>query len=127
MASGGSQLKYKFHATASCVVTGRNHRQSVELALMREDGLMAMSGNVAVPPNHAVPEAETVVEVRYLYAFRDSGALFQPVFLGPCDDIAPEKCTIDQLKHKAAWPSRRRTSQRRSRKNDAQYPFSTAA
>jgi bifunctional non-homologous end joining protein LigD len=101
-ASGGSQLKYKFYATASCVVTGRNHRQSVELALVREDGFHAMAGNVSIPPNHAVPEAGSVVEVRYLYAFRDSGALCQPVYLGARDDIAPEECTIDQLKYKAA-------------------------
>ena len=63
---------------------------------------MAMSGNVSIPPNHAVPEAGSVVEVRYLYAFRDSGALFQPVYLGARDDIAPEECTVDQLKYKAA-------------------------
>jgi bifunctional non-homologous end joining protein LigD len=101
-ASGGSQLKYKFYATASCVVTGRNHRQSVELALVRKDGFHTMAGNVSIPPNHPVPEAGSVVEVRYLYAFRDSGKLYQPVYLGARDDIAPEECTIDQLKYKAA-------------------------
>jgi bifunctional non-homologous end joining protein LigD len=101
-ASGGSQLKYKFYATASCVVTGRNHRQSVELALVREDGFHTMAGNVSIPPNHAVPEPGSVVEVRYLYAFRDSGKLYQPVYLGARDDIAPEECTIGQLKYKAA-------------------------
>jgi len=61
-----------------------------------------MAGNVSIPPNHAVPEPGSVVGVRYLYAFPDSGALCQPVFLGPRDDIAPEECTIDQLKYKAA-------------------------
>jgi bifunctional non-homologous end joining protein LigD len=101
-ASGGNQLKYKFYATASCVVTGRNQQRSVELGLVREDGHQQVSGNVTIQSNHAVPEAGTVVEVRYLYAFRDSGALFQPVYLGARDDIAPEECTIDQLKYKAA-------------------------
>jgi bifunctional non-homologous end joining protein LigD len=101
-ASGGSQLKYKFYATASCVVTGRNQQRSVELGLVREDGHLQVSGNVTIAANHAVPEAGHVVEVRYLYAFRDSGALFQPVYLGARDDIAPEECTIDQLKYKAA-------------------------
>ena len=101
-ASGGSQLKFKFHATASCIVTGRNRQQSVELALRRPDGFLAVCGNVTVPPNQAVPEAGEVVEVRYLYAFRESGALFQPVLLGRREDIPPEDCTIDQLKYKAA-------------------------
>jgi len=101
-ASGGSQLKFKFHATASCIVTGRNRQQSVELALRRPDGFLAVCGNVTVPPNQAAPEAGEVVEVRYLYAFREGGALFQPVLLGKRDDIPPEDCTIDQLKYKAA-------------------------
>jgi bifunctional non-homologous end joining protein LigD len=101
-ASGGSQLKYKFYATASCVVTGRNQQRSVELGLVREDGHLQVSGNVTIQSNHAVPEAGSVVEVRYLYAFPDSGSLCQPVFLGPRDDIAPEECTIDQVKYKAA-------------------------
>ncbi len=101
-ASGGSQLKFKFHATASCIVTGRNRQQSVELALRRPDGFLAVCGNVTVPPNQEVPKAGEVVEVRYLYAFRESGALFQPVLLGRRDDIPPDDCTIDQLKYKAA-------------------------
>ena len=101
-ASGGSQLKYKFYATASCVVSGQNQQRSVELGLVREDGHLHVSGNVSILPNHAVPEAGSVVEVRYLYAFRDSGKLYQPVYLGARDDIAPEECTIDQLKYKAA-------------------------
>jgi bifunctional non-homologous end joining protein LigD len=101
-ASGGSQLKYKFYATASCVVSGQNHQRSVELGLVRADGFLAMSGNVTIPPNHAVPAAGSIVEIRYLYAFRDSGKLYQPVYLGARDDIAPEECTMDQLKYKAA-------------------------
>jgi bifunctional non-homologous end joining protein LigD len=101
-ASGGTQLKHKFHATASCVVTGQNQQRSVELGLVREDGHLHVSGNVTIPPNHAVPQSGSVVEIRYLYAFPDSGKLYQPVYLGQRDDIAPEECTIDQLKYKAA-------------------------
>jgi bifunctional non-homologous end joining protein LigD len=101
-ASGGSQLKHKFHATASCVVTGRNQQRSVELGLVRDDGHLHLSGNVTIPPNHAVPESGSVVEIRYLYAFPDSGKLYQPVYLGARDDIAPDECTVGQLKFKAA-------------------------
>ena len=42
----------------------------------------------------------TVVEVRFLYAFPESGAIYQPVYLGPRDDIPAEECTVDQLKFK---------------------------
>ena len=43
----------------------------------------------------------TVVETRYLYAHRETGAVCQPVCLGPSDDIPAEDCTVDQLKFKA--------------------------
>jgi len=45
----------------------------------------------------------TLVEVRYLYAFRESGSIYQPFYLGERDDIPAEECTVDQLKYKANW------------------------
>jgi hypothetical protein len=48
------------------------------------------------------PQMGTVVEVRYLYAFPESGSIYQPVYLGPRDDIPAEDCTVDQLKFKQA-------------------------
>jgi len=101
-ASGGSQLKFKFHATASCVVTGQNRQRSVELGLVRDDGHLHVSGNVTIPPDQPVPGTGSVVEIRYLYAFPESGKPYQPVYLGQRDDIPTEECTIDQLKYKAA-------------------------
>ncbi len=100
-ASGGSQLKFKFHETASCVVAGLNGKRSVALALLAE-GAHVPCGNVAVPVSQAVPEPGDVVEVRYLYAMRESGSLFQPVLLGRREDIPVGECTVDQLKYKAA-------------------------
>jgi bifunctional non-homologous end joining protein LigD len=41
------------------------------------------------------------VEVRYLYAFRESHALHQPVYLGPRDDVEPGECLASQIKYKA--------------------------
>jgi bifunctional non-homologous end joining protein LigD len=41
------------------------------------------------------------VEVRSLYAFKESGCLFQPVYLGLRSDLDQEECTVDQLKYKA--------------------------
>lgn len=98
--TGGDALKLKFIETASFIVSGINDQRSVSLSLWRGDTLVS-AGNVTIPPNEAVPREGTVVEVRYLYAFPESGAVYQPVYLGPRDDIAPAECVVEQLKYKA--------------------------
>jgi len=99
-ASGGDQLKLKFTATASCIVAKVNGaKRSIALALLEGRKRVAV-GNVAIPANQQVPKAGGVVEVRYLYAYL-GGSLFQPVCLGPRDDVDPSACTIGQLKYKA--------------------------
>jgi bifunctional non-homologous end joining protein LigD len=97
--SGGSQLKHKFYATVSAVVAQVNAQRSVELQLLGSDGWQPC-GNVTIPSNHAVPKAGEVVEVRYLYAHRESGVLYQPVYLGARDDIDAQECRVFQLKYK---------------------------
>ncbi len=98
--SGGTQLKYKFVETASFIVTARNAKRSVTLGLF--DGIELVSaGNVTIPPNHEVPAQGDVVECRYLYAFRESGSIYQPVYLGKRCDIPASDCTTDQLKYKS--------------------------
>jgi bifunctional non-homologous end joining protein LigD len=99
-ASGGTQLKYKFCATASFLVGKVNARRSVSL-LLRDGDKTQPAGNVTIPPNHEIPQAGQVVECRYLYAYRESGAIYQPVYLGARDDIKAEECTTAQLKYKA--------------------------
>ena len=98
-ATGGDQLKHKFCETLSAVVAQRNQQRSVEIRLFGELGWQT-AGNVTIPPNHEVPEVGQVVEVRYLYAFRESGVLYQPVYLGPREDVTPGECVTDQLKFK---------------------------
>jgi bifunctional non-homologous end joining protein LigD len=39
--------------------------------------------------------------VKYLYCFKESGSIYQPVYLGPRSDIPAAECTTDQLKYKA--------------------------
>jgi len=95
--SGGDQLKYKFVETASVIVNAINAKRSVAIAV-RENGMLVPAGNVTVPANQLIPQVGDVVEVRFLYAMPGSGALFQPVYLGVRDDIAPAECTHDQLK-----------------------------
>ena len=98
--TGGPQLKHKFYATVSAVVAKINAQRSVEIRLLGDDGWQT-AGNVTIPPNHAVPSVGAVVEIRYLYAHRESGVCYQPVFLGPRSDVAPEECLATQLKFKA--------------------------
>jgi bifunctional non-homologous end joining protein LigD len=98
--SGGSQLKFKFVETASFMVSGVNAKRSVTLGLYDGDRLVP-AGNVTIPPNHAIPDVGDVVECRYLYAYKESGAIYQPVYLGPRTDIPLSECGVDQLKYKA--------------------------
>jgi bifunctional non-homologous end joining protein LigD len=99
--SGGVALKYKLVQSASAVVSGHHpSKRSISLALLDEQGQEVPVGNVTVPPNQDIPAVGSVVEVRYLYAYR-SGSLFQPVLLGRRSDMAREDCVLGQLKYKA--------------------------
>ena len=97
---GGPQLKFKFVATLSAVVAQVNARRSVELSLFQGRSLVSC-GNVTIPANHEIPQVGTVVEVRYLYVYRDSLALYQPIYLGPREDVEAGECRVSQLKYKA--------------------------
>src|SRR5208283_149316 len=97
---GGPQLKFKFVATVSAVVARVNARRSVEVSLFQGRSLVSC-GNVTIPANHQIPPVGAVVQIRYLYAFRDSLALYQPVYLGERDDVDPGECLVSQLKYKA--------------------------
>jgi bifunctional non-homologous end joining protein LigD len=99
--SGGSQLKYKFVATASLIVARINDKRSVALELYANKKERVSAGNVTIPPNAEIPKVGAVVECRYLYVFAESGHLYQPLFLGVRDDIKPEACTTAQLKYRA--------------------------
>ncbi|MBE7462990.1 MAG: WGR domain-containing protein [Planctomycetes bacterium] len=97
--SGGTQLKLKFTATASClVVPGRAGKRSVGLEVL--DGRKRIAiGNVTIPGKQPIPAAGQIVEVRYLYAY-PGGSLYQPVYLGVRDDLRPASCVVGQLKYR---------------------------
>lgn len=99
-ASGGANLKHKFCETASFIVGKVNAKRSVSLLLFEGDKIKA-AGNVTIPPNHEVPQTGQVVECRFLYAFKESGSIYQPVFLNTRPDILAEECTTAQLKYRA--------------------------
>ena len=98
--SGGPQLKFKFVESASFVVTGINAKRSVTLGLYDGDKLVP-AGNVTIPPNHRIPEVGEVCETRYLYAYHESGSIYQPVYLGTRTDIPASECVVEQLKFKS--------------------------
>jgi len=98
--SGGPQLKFKFVATLSAIVAKVNIQRSVEISLFKGRSLVSC-GNVTIPANHEVPPTGAIVEVRYLYAYRDSLALYQPVYLGLRTDVDTDECNVSQLKFKA--------------------------
>ncbi len=97
--TGGTQFKHKFYATLSAVVSSINRQRSVEIQLFGETDLVT-AGNVTIPPNHRLPDVGQVVEVRYLYAFRESGVIYQPVYLGVRNDVPRTDCRTSQLKFK---------------------------
>ncbi|MEI7910156.1 MAG: WGR domain-containing protein [Verrucomicrobiota bacterium] len=102
--SGGTQLKYKFVESASFVVTARNAKRSVALGLYENNGdndKLVPAGNVTIPPNHAVPAVGEVVDCAYLYGFKESGSIYQPVYHGKRCDIPASECTTDQIKYKS--------------------------
>lgn len=97
-ASGGPWLKCKFTTTGSFIVNRVNERRSVGLELYNGSGRVEV-GNVTIPANAEVPQVGSVIEVRFLYAYK-GGSLFQPVFVGVRDDIVAEECTMRQLKYR---------------------------
>jgi len=99
--SGGSQLKHKFYARLSAMVGKLNPQRSMEIRLINKLGWVT-AGNVTIPPNVPVPSVGDVVEIRYLYAFRESGVLYQPVYLGRRTAVDPSECVTLQLKFKSA-------------------------
>ena len=92
-------MKHKFTATLSAVVDRLNAQRSVALKLRGQKGWQP-AGNVTIPANQPLPQPGDVVEVRYLYAFPESGVLFQPVCLGIRTDITAAECGTRQLKFK---------------------------
>jgi bifunctional non-homologous end joining protein LigD len=96
--SGGTQLKCKFYASASFVVQSINKgKRSVALSLFQEGSPIPV-GNVTIPPNANLPKPGEVIDVRFLYAFPESHAVYQPIFLGLRTDVRPEECLVSQLK-----------------------------
>lgn len=97
--SGGDQLKLKFWESATLEVESiSGAKRSVQVR--GYDGVATVSlGSVTIAANHDVPQVGALVEVKYLYAYRD-GSLAQPEYKGLRTDLDLSACTIGQLKYK---------------------------
>jgi len=95
---GGSQLKLKFYDTASVIVSKINDKRSVGISVF-ENGIIKDIGNVTISSNKDIPNINDIIELKYLYAYKN-GSLYQPVFLNHRTDISAKECTTDQLKYK---------------------------
>jgi bifunctional non-homologous end joining protein LigD len=99
-ASGGDQRKFKFTATASCIVLAVNPgKRSVSLELCDQDRRVPV-GNVTIPAGQSIPQPGTIIDVKYLYAY-PGGSLYQPVYLHPREDLTAADCRVEQLKFRA--------------------------
>ena len=99
-ARNDDMLKFKFTSTLSArVCKGREGKRSIGLQLIDKNGKWINVGNCTIPINHKPPITLDIAEIRYLYAYKD-GSLFQPVYLGPRDDVKEHECSMDQLKYK---------------------------
>ena len=99
--SGGDWLRHKFWASASLRVLAPDPKGKRSVLLALYDGeAWKYAGKVTVSPNFDLPDKDAVVECRYLYARKASGSLYQPIYLGPRDDVGWSGCVTSQLKFK---------------------------
>ena len=99
--SGGDVVKHVFFATSTFIVEKvAKGKRSVHLSLFNEKGEKVDLGKVTIPSNYDIPPVGAMVDVRYLYAYRN-GALHISTYLGVRDDIEISDCTTAQLKYKA--------------------------
>lgn len=114
-----SHMKHKFESTASFIVGPKPPRKEndghrsvalyvVDRGFKGGERWKLGSGTdlrfvctCKVADKYDVPEQGSVIEARYLYAFRNGG-VYQPVFFGVVrTDVNPADCTVQQLRVKA--------------------------
>lgn len=95
--SGGTQLKFKFTESVSCLVLQINGtKRSVSLGFFDDAGDIVVVGNVTVPANQLIPQPGQIAEVRYMHLF-EQGSLYQPVLQSTRDDIDSSNCRLSQV------------------------------
>lgn len=100
--SWGQCLKLKFWASATCLVNGIHPtKRSISLALWdhKARGLVQV-GNCTIPPNYKMPIAGDLVEIKYMYAYRE-GSIYQPQYKGLRPDLTHQAAITSQLKYRS--------------------------
>ena len=100
--------KHKFTHDASFIVLRRNQKASVDLGLYDDNHNLIEVGSVAVRNSYfdrTVAEG-TVLEVRYMHAFRDTNLIYQPrmIKIRKKNEVKPDDCLLSQLRYKAVNP-----------------------
>ena len=99
--SGGLYLKNKFYSTASCFVSEINAKRSIKLSVLDENSKYWINvGNCTIPVNHDIPSPGDIVEIKYLYAYKN-GSLYQPIYLGVRSDLDQNDAIYKQIKFKS--------------------------
>jgi bifunctional non-homologous end joining protein LigD len=98
--SGGPCIKLKFYASATCrVASVHPTKRSIGLELADEQGMFDFVGNCTIPANYKIPSVGDLVEVKYLYAYRN-GSIYQPQYKGIRTDLDSSAAVTRQLKYK---------------------------
>lgn len=87
-----------YHELSARVAKSREGKRSVGLELL-DGGKWVQVGNCTIPPNKEIPAVGSILEVRYLYAYR-GGSLYQTTYEKPRIDVDAEECTVAQVHYK---------------------------
>jgi len=87
-----------YHELSARVAKSREGKRSVGLELLDGDKWVKV-GNCTIPPKVEIPAVGSILEVRYLYAYR-GGSLYQPTYEKPRIDVDAEECTVAQVHYK---------------------------
>ena len=93
-------MKFKFYEEATVVVTQTHKtKRSVFFGAYDKAVQLQSLGRVTIPPNQEIPEVGQIIEVRYLYAYKN-GSLYQPTFKMVRTDQQVKDCLTSGLKYK---------------------------
>jgi bifunctional non-homologous end joining protein LigD len=94
-------LKAKFYKELSArVASCHPSKRSIGLELLDDTGKWVFMGNCTIGGTKPIPAEGTICEIKYLYAYK-GGALYQPSFKEPRDDVDESECLMSQVKYKA--------------------------
>lgn len=100
--------KHKFTHDASFIVLRRNQKASVDLGVYDDNHRLVEVGSVAIRNSYFDRNVQegTILEVRYMHAFRDTNHIYQSrmISIRKKNELEPDDCLLSQLRYKAANP-----------------------